>query len=136
MKRALILGIVLLSLSACQLPAERVPLRALPENGPPLPYAELLTRARAQAMTATEAFYDNRWQELEGTAKDMEQTARYLAKAVDVPPKHKDTLTVTSGDLGKDADKLREAAKAKDLKEANTALQRIHLMVRELRLDN
>ena len=78
MKRFLLTGALLLSLSACQLPPERVPLQRLPENGPPLPYAELLTRARAQATVATEAFYVNRWADLEDAAAGLEQTARFL----------------------------------------------------------
>jgi hypothetical protein len=135
MKRILLVGCLVLTLSACQLPPERVPLQRLPENGPPLPYAELLTRARAQATVATEAFYVNRWTDLEDAAKGLEQTARYLAKAEDVPARQKDTLGVISGDLGKEAVKLREAATAKDVKQANDTLQRIHLKVRELRLD-
>ena len=46
MHRACSLTLFLLLLTGCQLPAERLPLRLLPEDGPPLPYAELLTRAR------------------------------------------------------------------------------------------
>src|SRR5579872_5221025 len=134
MKRFLLTGAVLLSLSACQLPPERLPLQRLPENGPPLPYAELLTRARAQATIATEAFYVNRWADLEDSAVGLEQTARFLKSAEDVPATHKDTLPVLSGDLSKEATKLRAAAQTKNVKEANDTLQRIHLMVRELRL--
>ena len=135
MKRILLAASLLLPLCACQLPPERTPLPRLPENGPPLPYAELLTRARAQATIATEAFYVNRWDDLEDAAKGLEQTARFLAKAEDVPAKQKDVLPVISGDLGKDAGKLREAAAAKNVKGATDALQRIHLKIRELRLD-
>jgi hypothetical protein len=134
MKRFLLTGFVLLSLSACQLPPERMALQRLPENGPPLPYAELLTRARAQATVATEAFYVNRWTDLDDAATGLEQTARFLKTAEDVPSTHKDTLPVVSGDLSKEAMKLRAAAQAKDVKQANETLQRIHLMVRELRL--
>src|SRR5437868_623557 len=61
--------------------------------------------------------------------------ARRLRGPEDVPAKQKGTLGAHSGDLNKEAGRLLEAAKAKNVKEANTALQRIHLMVRELRLD-
>jgi hypothetical protein len=135
MKRLLLVGCLTLSACGCQLPPERVPLQRLPENGPPLPYAELLTRARAQATFATESFYVNRWSDLEDAAKGLEQTARFLARADDVPARQKDVLPVVSGDLGKEAGKLREAAVAKDVKQANDILQRVHLKVRELRLD-
>lgn len=136
MSRALFLGLLSLGLAGCVSPADRATLRPLPEDGPPLPYAELLTRARVQAAAATEAFYVNKWADLEDAAKGLEQTARYLPKATDVPPKHKDTLPVAAGDLGKEAVKLREAATAQDAKESNAILQRIHLKIRELRLDN
>jgi len=134
MKRLLLVGCLLLAVG-CAVPPERVALQRLPENGPPLPYAELLTRARAQATVATEAFYVNRWPDLEDAAKGLEQTARFLAKAEDVPAKQKDVLPVISGDLAKEAAGLREAAQAKNVKASTDALQRIHLKVRELRLD-
>src|SRR2546421_10320926 len=135
MKRILLAACLVVPLSACQVPAERVPLQRLPENGPPLPYAELLTRARAQASVATEAFYVNRWADLEDAAKGLEQTARFLAKAEDVPARQKDTLAVMSSDLGKLGARLREATLTKNVKDVNDTLQQIHLKVRELRLD-
>jgi hypothetical protein len=133
--RSLPLLLVLL-LFGCQLPGERVPLRTLPEDGPPLPYAELLTRARFQATNATEAFYLNKWGDLEESAKGLIQTGRFLEKATDVPAKHKDTLPVVAGDLRKEAANLQEAAKAQDVKKSGDILQRIHLKIRELRLED
>jgi hypothetical protein len=135
MKHLLLVG-TLLVLGGCQAPPDRIPLQRLPENGPPLPYAELLTRARAQATYATEAFYVNHWSELEEAARGLEQTARFLAKADDVPANRKDRLPAASSDLAQDSIKLREAATAQNDKEANAVLQRIHLAVRELRLAN
>jgi hypothetical protein len=126
-------GLVLAFFTSCQLPPERLPLMPLPEDGPPLPFADAMTRARAQAMAGTEAFYVNRWGDLEDAARALEQTARFLPKATDIPAQHRDTLPVQAGDLGKDAVKLREAAKSRDVKTANDLLQRIHLKVRELR---
>ena len=133
MRRVLLAGLLFLPFTGCQLPPERLPLMPLPEDGPPLPYGELVNRARAQAMTGTEAFYVNRWNDLEDAARGLEQTARFLTKAGDIPVRHRDTLPVQAGDLGKEAVRLREAAKAKDVKAANEALQRLHLKVRELR---
>jgi len=99
-----------------------------------LPYAELLTRARTQASVANDAFYVDRWTDLEEAARGLEQTARYLPRADDVPSKHKDTLPVAAGDLAKQAGVLREAAAARDVKKSTDALQKINLTVRELRL--
>src|SRR5262245_18859728 len=127
-------GCFILVVAGCMSPGERMALKPLPDDGPPLPYAELLTRARLQAQTATEAFYVNKWGDLEDTAKGIEQTARYLPKAIDVPPKQKNNLAVISSDLVKDAQELREAAQKQDVDKANKLLQSIHLRIRELRL--
>jgi hypothetical protein len=135
MLRLLFLGGIAVALTGCQLPADRASLRPLPDEVQPIPYAELLTRARTQASVATEAFYVNRWNDLEEAAHGLEVTARYLPKAEDVPVANKDSLSVVSGDLGKEAVSLREAAKSQDVKKANDILQRVHLKVRELRLE-
>ena len=133
MNRARITALFFFALVGCQLPPERVPLKPLPEDGPPQAYADLVGRARAQATAANEAFYINNWSDLEDAAKGLELTARVLGKAADVPAKHKDTVPAEAGDLGKDAVRLREAAKAHDTRQTTEALQRINLKVRELR---
>jgi hypothetical protein len=134
MKPVLLTGMALLLLAGCVAPVERVPLQPLPENGQVLPYPELLTRARAQATAANEAFYINRWTDLEDLAKGLEQTARFLSKAEEVPAKNKDTLKEVTSDMAQNARKLKAAASAQNVKDANDALQRINLKVRELRL--
>jgi hypothetical protein len=134
MRAVFLLSCSLLTLTACVAPSERTTLQPLPDKVTALPYAELLTRARTQAKLANEAFYVDRWEDLEDAAKGLEQTARYLARADDVPVKHKDTLALAAGDLGKQAIRLREAAGARDVKASTKALQRINLQVRELRL--
>ncbi|HLJ96988.1 MAG TPA: hypothetical protein VKU02_27740 [Gemmataceae bacterium] len=133
MNRTLVTVLLATALIGCQLPPERVPLKPLPEDGPPPAYADLVSRARAQATAATEAFYINNWPDLEDAAKGMEVTARVLSKATDVPANHKTTLPAEAGALGADAVKLREAAKAQDVRQTTDVLQRINLKVRELR---
>ena len=135
MHRTVIPGLFLLAFTGCQLPAERVPLRPLPDDAGPIPYAELLTRARVQAMNAQEMYYLNKWQDLEEAAKGLEQTAKHLPKASEIPANQKDTLPVTAGDLGKESANLREAARAKDFKKIEESMNVIHRTVRELRLD-
>src|SRR5260370_31038279 len=92
MHRSLYLGACILFLAGCQSPAERLPINRLPDDSPPLPCAELLTRARMQASMANEAFYVNRWSDLVDAALGMEQTARFLPKATEVPAGHHDKL--------------------------------------------
>lgn len=135
MHRTLLVGVLALILLGCQTPAERIPLRPLPEESGPIPYAELLTRARLQAMNAQEMYYLDKWGDLEEAAKGLEQTAKFLPKASDIPLNQKDSLPVTAGDLGKEAGNLREAAKAKDKKKIEETMDVIHKKVRELRLD-
>lgn len=133
MKRIL-LSSTLVFLAGCAVPAERVPLQPLPENGQVLPYAELLTRVRGQARAANDAYYLDRWGDLEDLAKGIEQSARFLSKAEEVPKKNKDVLVEVTGDLAKNAKLLREAAAAKNVKETTASLQQINAKIRELRL--
>jgi len=135
MNRALVCAFLVL-LAGCTLPPERIPLKPLPEDGPPMSYADLMTRARLQAGAANDAFYINKWSDLEDAAKGLEQTARFLGKATEIPPKHKDSLPVEAGDLGKEAIRLRESAKNQDVKQTNDILQQINLKVREMRPDS
>jgi hypothetical protein len=134
MKRMLCLTFLCVA-AGCVTPGERAPLRLLPEDSPPLPYAELLTRARAQVNAAIDASYVNNWSELEDVARGLEQTAKFLPKATEVPAKQKDTLPVVAGDLGKEAGQLREASRAKDVEKTDDSLKRLHQAVRKLRID-
>ncbi len=134
MKRTLCLALVCLA-AGCVAPGERTPLKMLPDDSPPLPYAELLTRARAQANAAIDASYVDNWAELEDAALGLEQTAKFLPKAVELPAKQKDVVPVVAGDLGKEAVVLRDAAKAKDVEKTTASLTRIQQTVRKLRVD-
>jgi Flp pilus assembly protein TadD len=136
MRRTLPIAAVLLALAACAAPeAQRTALPPmLPDKVTPQPYGTLLERARAQAKKATEAFYVDNWSDLDESARGLEQTAQYMAKAEDVPAKHKDTLATASGDLGKLAGLLRKAAADKDVKRTTDVLTKVHQKVREMRL--
>jgi hypothetical protein len=134
MKRALCLVLVCLA-AGCVAPGERTPLKMLPDDSPPLPYAELLTRARAQANAAIDASYVDNWAELEDAARGLEQTAKFLPRAVELPIKQKDVVPVVAGDLGKEAVVLRDAAKEKDVEKTTASLTRIQQTVRKLKID-
>jgi hypothetical protein len=127
-------ALLLLVLCACQMPGDRTAMPPLPEKLSALPYAELLTRARRLAAQATDTLNLDRWNELEDTAREMEQLARFLTKADDVPENRRATLPAAADELGKQAIQLREAAAAKDAKKATNVLARINLLVRDLRL--
>jgi len=132
MRRALVLSMFLFGALSCQLPPEQMPLKPLPDDGIPEGYTDLVKRARLQAGSANVAFYENKWADLRDAAQGLEKTAVFLAKSSSIPARHKDTLAVESGDLGKEAVKLKEAAAAEDVKKATEAMQKIQLVVRQL----
>ena len=132
MSRFLAFAFTLITIAGCQLPPEQVALKPLPEDGTPVPYVDLTNRTRAQVDAAREAFYEDRWSSLEDSGRILQQTSRLLIKTTDIPARHKDTLAVEAGDLNKEATKLRDAAKSKDVKAANESLQQLHLLVRQL----
>jgi hypothetical protein len=133
MKRILLSAMILVAFG-CTVPAERVPLQLLPENGQVLPYADLLRRVRAQANAANDAYYLDNWGDVEDMAKGIKQTAGFMSKAMEVPAKNRELLAEVTGDLAKSADKLKVAAAAKNEKDAGAALQQITVAVRRLRL--
>ncbi len=133
MLRSAWVGLCLLAVAACRLPPDRPPLKPLPEEGQVYSCGEILSRARVQATMALEAFYVNGWADLEEAAQGLEQTARYLPKASEPPAAFKDKVAAESKILAKDAFRLRVAAQAKNVQDANDALQRINLKIRSLR---
>jgi hypothetical protein len=131
-RRSLILGLAL-ALVGCRAAAERVALQPLPEDAAPLPFADLVSRARLQAMTANEAFYVDHWADLENAARGIEQSARFVKRATAVPADKQGELSLRADRLAREAVQLREAAVAHDADRVNSILQRIHSQVRELR---
>jgi len=134
MQRILMAGAFLLLVGSCQTPTDRGSWTPLPDKVTPMPYGQLLQRARTQVSRANDAFYVDNWTDLEEAARELERVAQYLMKADDVPSKHKDTLNMMSGDLGKLARTLRDAATAKDIKKANDIMAKLHSKVRDMRL--
>jgi hypothetical protein len=124
---------LMLSAMGCQAQQQRAPIPPLPEDSAPQPFNDLVARARLQAMTALEAYYVDRWSDVEESASGLEQTARFLRKATDVPPARQGDLSLKTESLALAAKQLREAAKTKTGDQVNAVLQRINARVRELR---
>jgi len=108
-------------------------LQPLPSNGPAMTYRDVVYRARSQATLATESFYIDQWPDVDRAAAGLEDTARYLPRAVEVPATQRTSLEVRSQTLVKEAQALRQAVKGRDEKKTTEAMQRINLLVRELR---
>lgn len=128
-----ILACALLTAIGCQAPPPRAAVAPLAEDTAPLPFADLAGRARQQAMSALEMYYIDRWPEVEESARGLEQTARFLRKATDVPAARQGDLSLRADTLADAARQLREAAKNHAGEQVNTVLQKINAQVRELR---
>jgi hypothetical protein len=134
MRRMLCSAALGLALVGCQSANDlRRPVQPLPVNGPALAYHDVVSRARLLATQATEAFYIDQWLEVEKAALNLEETARYLPKSTDVPTAQKFSIDTRSRTLEQESVALREAAKARDEKKTNDVMQRVNLLVRELR---
>src|SRR5947209_20044889 len=119
--------LALLLLVGCQAAPPRVAVNStLPEDTPPQPFADLAARARQQAMPALEAYYVDHWSEVEDAAKGLEQTARFLQKATNVPADRRGDLGVRSETLADAAKQLRDAARDRVSDKVNAVLQRIN----------
>ena len=133
MFRASSFGLLLIAfLPGCRL-TERDGANPLPEDAPPLAYAEMVHRARGQATAALDAYYIDAWLDLEQSAQRLEQTARLLPKTTHIPGAFKTKVEPESEQLRQDAVKLLEAARAKNAMQVNEALQRINQRIRQMR---
>ena len=133
MSRTIFVGLFAAVLAGCQAAPEQLRIQPLPADGQPLSYSDALQRARYLATSATEAFYIDKWPEVEAAAIGLEETARLLPKSPDVPAPLKASLMSQSTALLADVQTLRESAKKKDEDKTNEVLQRIHLRVRKMR---
>src|SRR5947209_260340 len=124
---------LLVAAVGCQAPQQRPAIPLLPEDTAPQPFADLVSRARLQAMNALEAYYVDKWADVEESARGLEQTARFLRRATGVPPNRQGDLSVKADMLAAAAKQLREAAQAKAGDQVSAVLQRINSQVRELR---
>jgi hypothetical protein len=131
MKWKLSFSFLLLVLAGCCATQERDAL-LLPGDIKPRAYAEVVERLHKQAAFATEAFYRDEWVDVEDAAHALEQSARFLPVAENAPEAIKSKLTAEAEQLGKEASKLRAAAKKQSVEETNASLQSIHLAVRAL----
>jgi hypothetical protein len=133
MRRAICLAVLGLALAGCQItPDPQRNLQPLPVDGA-VTYNEVVQRARSQAMIATEAFYVDQWADVERAAQSLEDTARYLPRSLEIPAGNKTSVEARATSLAAEAAALRTAVKSRDEKKTNEVMQRINLLVRELR---
>jgi hypothetical protein len=133
MRRTILAGLVSAAVIGCQAMPEPLKIAPLPADGQPLAYSDAIQRARSLATGATEAFYVDKWPEVEAAAASLEETARVLPKSPDVPPTLRVSLASHSTALIADVQALRESARKHDENQTNELLQRIHFRVRKMR---
>ncbi len=80
-----------------------------------------------------DAFFVDSWTDLEEAGRGIGQTARFLVKATDPPDRFRATLPVNTVTLQKQALRLAEAAREKNVDVATDALQHISLQIRLLK---
>jgi hypothetical protein len=133
MKRVLAAGALLLALSACQ-SAERAPVEPLPPRDQPVAYEDMVQRAWSLARNADDALYVDNWTKLTVIAVDLQNTAKRLPKATDVPANQKDDALPQRVDaLAKASDRLLTHAQEQKVKEATLAIRDIHNAVYALK---
>ncbi len=134
MHRAFVILASLMPVVGCQVaPEMRRAIPPLPSEGGSLSYRDVVQRARMQATMATEAFYVDQWGEVESAAQGLEETARYLTRTKEIPPSQQAVLALRSENLAKEAQALRLAVQSRDERRTTEVMQRINLLVRELR---
>ena len=107
----------------------------LPDDATNVPYSELLLHTRQLAWKANESFYRDDWRDLLETAAELDKASKLLPDTKEIPAHLTSTLAAKTQALAGDTDKLRQAAKNKDEVQANEAIQRIHMKIRELRFE-
>jgi hypothetical protein len=134
MGRAIFVAFSMFAVAGCLATPEPIrPIQPLPTDAGAMSYREVMIRARTLASTANEAFYIDHWSDVEKAALSLEETAQYLPRAAEIPPTRKVSLDARSQELIRQSQELRAAAKAKNEKMTNEAMQKINLLVRELR---
>ena len=132
MRRTMILFACSLSSISCNADGERLTVPPLPQDGSPLPYAQVLSRLAAQTNSAKEEHFLNHWDGVVEAATALERSNSYLLKAPDLSPAHKATIEKTSGEINGEIIKLRDAARRKDQTESLELIRLLHNQIRDL----
>jgi len=116
---------------------EKQALEPLPADAPPLPYADLVERARRQVWAAQEIFYRDSWDELVKATEALQETAQRLSqvKAEQVPTRCRPIWPKPAEEFGTAVRKLQDAARHQDAIQSANAFQTLHLVLKQIRPD-
>ena len=130
-----LLLVSLIALLGCA-SADKITPVVIPEDGSTTDYSEFLPRMRVLAWRATEAFYRDRWDELEEAAQNLEKAVRVLKQSKNVPVRVQTVLSTRCDTLIAECGHLKSAAHDKAAEPASDYLQKIHVLIRELRSES
>jgi len=116
--------------------SEKIAPVVLPEEGASTDYVDFLPKLRTLAWRATEAFYRDRWDELDDAAQSLERAVKVLKQSKNVPPRVQGELATRCEKLTAECGQLREACRTRAVNGASEHLQQIHILIRELRSEN
>lgn len=131
MFRIIVLSLLGLSLGCTT--TDRITTVAIPEDGTAVDYAEFLPRLRTLAWRATEAYYRDRWDELDEAVVTLERAVKVLAQAKNVPARVQPELSTRCQNLIAECSRVHDAATTRSESAASDHLQKIHVLIRELR---
>lgn len=107
----------------------------IPADGATVNYAELVGSLRQVAWRATESFYRDDWATLDDAAESLEKAATVLKQTKNVPPRIQGVLVSRCDELFAESAKVKSAAAARSADQVGNHLQRVHILIRELRPD-
>jgi len=118
-------------LAGCVAGPDPVTVAPSPPLGPLNSVRDLIARARVQATSATEAYYLDEWDRLDGIGQSLQDTSRQL-RAVPVVKDREADLHAASVRLETIAQSLRQAAVARHVNDMNAVLSKLGLEVRNM----
>jgi len=107
----------------------------IPDDGATISYSDLVGSLRQVAWRATESFYRDDWVTLDDSAASLEKAAKALKQSKNVPPRLQATLVSRCDDLAAESAKVKSAAAARSADLVGGHLQKVHILIRELRPD-
>lgn len=134
--RLVITALLYFLCNGCQSPEKQV-LQPLPADAPPMPYADLVERARRQVWAAQEVFYRDNWDELVQAADALQQTAERLAQVPtdQLPMRCRSSWPKPADEFRAAAAQLRNHARQRDAVQSANAFQKLHLVLKDIRPD-
>jgi hypothetical protein len=112
-----------------------MPPPVIPDDGATVSYADLVGSLRQVAWRATESFYRDDWLTLDDSAASLEKAAKALKQSKNVPPRIQAMLVGRCDDLAAESAKVKTAAAARSADQVGSHLQKVHILIRELRPD-